>query len=50
MTHLVALDQLYHYVDPKMKLIEEQLNNKTPKKVELAPKCQLMSTASKYIR
>lgn len=39
MTQLVALDQLYHYVDPKLKLIEEQLNNKTPKKVELAPRC-----------
>lgn len=50
MSRLVSLDRVYHYTDPKLLAIDALLMNKGPKKLKLIPRCQLLNTATDFVK
>jgi len=50
MTTSIAFNKICQTKDPKLGLLDDLLIYKTPKRAQLLPKCQLLTTASKYIK
>jgi|JI6StandDraft_1071083.scaffolds.fasta_scaffold273210_2 hypothetical protein len=50
MSKPIALNKVCQYEDPELKLLDDLLSYKSPKKAKLVPKCQLLTTASKYVK
>ncbi len=50
MADLIPLDKLLHFSDPTLNAIDAYLERQPSKKVKLPSKCQLITTASRYVR